>query len=523
MNVPEPKSYARRFVKGSAIIFVALIASGFIAFLLRMFLARSFSVEEYGFFYTAIALVSFFGLFRGFGLGSALVKHIPEFKLRGQSSKIKSSVILVLLFSGITSFLVAAMLFTFSDQIVLAFSSPADLAVVGMANASFVVKILSIWFFVAIFSGTFVTAFRGLQNMLAYALMTFFEIFFVLLSAILLVGLFGIGIGGAAFAYVLAFLITAVLGLFLFWRGYPQVLREKVRITKPLVKKLFVFALPVFIGGLGGLIIGYTDTLMIAGFWSSKQVGFYQTAQPAARILWYLVTPLVVVLFPMISELWARRERKLLRNALHFLIKFSFILIIPAALVFIAFPDIVINLLFGPKYLAGTTVLQILAGAAIVYMLYAILVSTINGIGKPIINTKVVGVMACLNLAGNLLLIPAYGIEGAAIATFSAYTLGLVLMFYYARKLVKFTVPISPLLKTMAGGVLTLLLIFGLKSLLVLPPWPEAFAVMIPSLVFYGAWILLTKAVTKDDMRFIAQIVPMPGWLVRAAGRFVGK
>ena len=164
-----------------------------------------------------------------------------------------------------------------------------------------------------------------------------------------------------------------------------------------------------------------------------------------------------------------------------------------------------------------------LAGAAIVYMLYAILVSTINGIGKPIINTKVVGVMACLNLAGNLLLIPAYGIEGAAIATFSAYTLGLVLMFYYARKLVKFTVPISPLLKTMAGGVLTLLLIFGLKFLLVLSPWPEAFAVMIPSLVFYGAWILLTKAVTKDDMRFIAQIVPMPGWLVRAAGRFVGK
>ncbi len=58
---------------------------------------------------------------------------------------------------------------------------------------------------------------------------------------------------------------------------------------------------------------------------------------------------------------------------------------------------------------------------------------------------------------------------------------------------------------------------------LVLPLWREAFAVMIPSLLFYGVWVLATKAVTKDDLRLIARIVPMPEWLVRAAGRFVGK
>lgn len=58
---------------------------------------------------------------------------------------------------------------------------------------------------------------------------------------------------------------------------------------------------------------------------------------------------------------------------------------------------------------------------------------------------------------------------------------------------------------------------------LVLPLWREAFAVMIPSLLFYGVWILATKAVTKDDLRLVVRIVPMPKWLVRAAGRFVGK
>ena len=67
--------------------------------------------------------------------------------------------------------------------------------------------------------------------------------------------------------------------------------------------------------------------------------------------------------------------------------------------------------------------------------------------------------------------------------------------------------------------MLTLLLIFGLKSLLVLPPWPEAFVVVILGMLFYGVWVLVTKAITKNDLRLIAEIVPMPRWLVRLAGK----
>jgi O-antigen/teichoic acid export membrane protein len=240
-------------------------------------------------------------------------------------------------------------------------------------------------------------------------------------------------------------------------------------------------------------------------------------------LLWYLVGAIVIVLFPMVSELWARREKKLLGGVLHFLTKFSFMLIIPAALLFITFPEIAIRLLFGANYLAGAMVLQILSVVAIVYTLYKILGCAISGIGKPIVVTKVFAVMACLNLVGNLLLIPTYGIEGAAVATLSAHLLGLALLFYYTRKFIRFTVPVMPLLKTLVGGTLTLFLIFGLKSIIVLPPWPEAFAVLIPGLSFYGIWLLTTKAITKDDLRLISRIVPMPRWLARLAGRFIGK
>ena len=512
--MPEPEVYARRLVKGSAIVFVGMVASGVFGIFLRMFLARSLSVEEYGLFYAVFVFVSFFALFRDLGLNQTLVKYIPEFSVKKEFGAIKSSIVFVSIFQAIFAFLVVAVLLVFSGRIAL--------AVFGTEAAILPIWVLCGYFFATTFFHILRSAYHGFQNMPAFVLMDFFWITSVLLVAVLFVSVLGQGVGGAASAYVVATVMMIVLGLAYFRRRYPQVSKGKSSITKPLAKKFFIFALPVFIGAIAGLVIGYMDTLMITVFRTLPEVGFYQVAQPTASMLWYFVVALMTVFFPMVSELWARREGGLLSGALHFLTKFSFVLTLPIALAFIAFPEIIIRLLFGEGYLAGKIALQILAFNAIAYTLFGILSCTINGIGKPIIVTKVFGVMACFNLVGNLVLIPPYGIEGAAVATLGSFLLGLLMLFHYARKLVGFTMPSSPLLKTVVGGVLTLFLIFGLKSALGLPPWPEAFAVMIPSLVFYGIWILATKAITRNDLGLIARIVPVPEWLLRVAGRVVG-
>ena len=511
--MPEPEVYARRLVKGSAIVFAGMVASGIFGIFLRMFLARSLSVEEYGLFYAVFVFVSFFALFRDLGLDPTLTKYIPEFSVKKDFKAIKSLIVSAAIFKAIFAFSIATILFIFSGQIALEFF--------GTEAAVLPLRILCIWFFVIGFHFILRGAFQGFQNMPAYASMEFFWIMSVFVSAVLFVSVLGRGLSGVASAYLAGALVMVIMSMVYFMRRYPQVFKEKISVDRILAKKLFAFALPIFIGGLGGLILGYMDTLMITVFRSLHEVGYYQVAQPTAGVLWYFVGALTVVFFPMVSELWARRERKLLGRGLDFLIKFSFVLIFPAALVLIAFPEIVIRLLFGEGYLVGgVTALRILAFNAIVYTLYAILVSVMAGIGKPIINTKIIGVMACFNLIGNLILIRPYGIVGAAAATLGSFLLGLVLLFHYARKLVGFTVPSLPLLKTTIGGVLTLFIVFGLKSILVLSPWPEALVVVMLSLVFYGVWILLVKAVTRDDLKLIARIVPMPKWLVEIAGRF---
>ncbi len=512
--MPESTAYARRLVKGSTIVFTAFVASGIVGLLLRMFLARSLSVAEYGLFYAVFVLISFFELFRGLGFDTALVKHIPEFMVQKQFGKIRSSINFVLLIRASIAALIVAIFFIFSSQI--------SSTVFGTATAMPLILVLGVWFILMSFS-TITNTFQGFQNMLAYSSLKFFDNLFVLSFALLLVGVLGLGLVGAAFAYMFTAFAIAILGFTILRLRYPPVFKEKARITKPVVGTLSKFAFPVFLTGLVGLVIGYMDTIMITVFRSLPEVGFYQAAQPLSNLLFSVAGSVLIVLFPMVSELWAKREKKLLGGMLHFLTKFSFILVMPVVLIFVAFPDIVIRIFFGPDYLPATVALQILSVVTIFHLLTGILGQVLTGIGKPMIVTKVTAFMAIFNLAANFALIPTYGIEGAATATFGAYLLGSIMLFYYAKKFVRFSLPASSLFKTIAGGALTLIFIFGLKSILPFSQWPMLFVIGVLSLLFYAAWVLSTRAVSKDDLRLIARVVPMPKWLVGFASKFINN
>lgn len=502
-------------MKGSTVVFLALLIAGLMGLVLRMFLTRSLSVSDYGLFYLVFALISFISLFRDLGLNSALTKYIPEFMLKRQFGKVRSSIAIVVLIQTLVALPITIVLFIFSDQVAL--------AVTGTVNASIVIKFLGLWFFLMVFFHAFRSAFRGFQNMVTYALMEVMYIVVTFLMVFSSVRIFNLGVDGVALGYIASASILVILWLVIFRIKCLRILKEKLRIKKPLIKKMLVFALPILIGGIGGIILAHTDTIMIGIFRNSEEVGLYQAAQPLTFLLSYFAAALGVVLLPMTSELWARRKKKVISQAMHFLVKFSFIFIVPAVFVFMAFPDTVLRAFTGKvEYLAAALTLQILTAAVIASTLFAILHSISVGVGKPIVITKVVGAMACLNFVTNLVLIPLYGIAGAAVATFISGLVGLFLLYYLLRKFVRFTVPISSLSKTIVAGLLTLLFILSLKSIIVLYPWwLEAIVVVPPSLLLYAGLILAMRAIRRQDLELLKGVVPIPKRLVRIMERIV--
>jgi len=507
--------YTNRIAKGSAIIFIAAFAATVLGYVLRLFFSRTLSVEDFGLLYAGIVFIGFFGLFRDFGLGQALVKFIPEFSVKKQGDKIKSLIVFALIFEFVIAVCIILPIVFFSDNIATGyFHNP---------KAVYVIYAMAFMFLFNVFVSIFQSIFQGTQKIYEYSLVQPINtILTLVISYLLLVFYSGLDASLASVAYAIAVAATAIVLVFMFaFRRTVSNFRSlKTRISSSMVKETFSFSLPVFIGFIGGFILGYTDTMVITYFKSLQDVAVYQVALPTSQILWMFSSALVVVLFPLISEMWARKETVILSDGISMLIKLSFVIILPFALMMLSFPDFIISFLFGQQYVQGAFVLQILAIAAIFSSLWSILSAVFAGIGKPMIGTKIVLLAAAINLVLNVVLVQYYSIAGVAFATLLSFAVAFVVGSYYLRKHLNVRVSFGSLTKAVVGGLLMLALIFGIKTMLVLNPWIEIWICVISGLLFYTVYIFITKTVTRKELLILTRVnLPIPKIIIKIAHR----
>lgn len=505
--------YAGRLVKGSTLLFTSLVISVIIGFFLRVFLARSLGAEQYGVFYAAFAFVSMFIIFRDFGLETNVVKRIPEFANRKKYGDIKSHITFAMAFQMVTLSIMSASLFILSDNV--------SIALFGTVGNSIIIKVLSVFIFTSMFS-TLHGILISFKNVFVYSLLNVLNMLITMILAIFFISVCA-GALGVAIAYSVKSIIFAFLVVIYFFKRYGYIVKSKIKITRNMCKKMFKFSLPVFIAELGWLIISYTDILMITLLRSTVEVGYYAAVLPIAGVLCIIVIAITQVLFPMVSEIWSRGHEKILRNILHFLYKFSLIVIIPMVLVFVVFPDFTISITVGVAYLPGILALQISSIEAIIYLLYAPLVSVVNGVGKPMVNTITVGTMATINVIGNAILIPIYGIGGAAFASFVSLLCGFIILFYYLRRYIRLTFPKLPIFKAAIGGGLSLVFMLVLKRAIVLPLMFELLVSLGAGMLLYLLWVLYMGAITKGDLDLFVKVAPKFKCVVRQIAKLAKK
>ncbi|MEM2618776.1 MAG: flippase [Candidatus Hadarchaeales archaeon] len=508
----ETEKCAKYMARGSIIIFLSFVLSGLAALLIRVFLARNLAPREYGMIYAAFYFVSFFGFFRELGLTASLTKYIPEFLIRKDYSSIRASIKFVLLFQVLIVGTVSLVLFFLSPYIASGF--------IRQPEATQVLRYFTIWLFFSIFYSTLLSVFQGFRDIFAHGLLTAgFEIS-ILVLLIPFLFLFNLRASGAALAYLFGTFALCVTFFFYLRLKHGEIFSAPAAQLKAVARPLLLFSIPLAVASIFSMLMSYIDTWAVTAFCGVEEVGYYQVAQPAARLLYYVAASIVIPLFPLISELWAKNDLPFLNSVVSSILRFSFLSMMPPVLVFIAFPEVIIRILFGGGYLPGALVLQIFAVTALVSLLYKIFSTTAVGIGKSKIIMIVAITTGATAFALNMTLVPVWGMKGAAFSQLIAHTVGFVIYAAYLCRFIKFSIPVLPMIKTIVGSVLTLLTICGLKSLLVLPVFIETAIVALAGLLFYAIWILATKALAKNDLVLLVRAFPIPRRLVTWAARY---
>src|SRR3989338_9770 len=488
-------SYTKLAVKGAATVFIISILAAFLGYVARFILARNLTVEDFGLFYSVFAFLGMFGVFKSLGFDRALAKFIPEFVHKKKHNQIKSSIIYVSAIQLLTNTIVIIGIYLFSDYLSQNFFRSS--------HAGIVLKLMAIAFFLDSFVSVLKFAFQGFKKMAYFAGIDVVKMLLVI--AIILIGMgMNYGILGPVAAYVLSSIIVIlVFGFVLLRRIFPDFLKSKFIYEVELIKKISRYSIFAMSAGVGMVILGYTDTILLTYFSGLTSVALYNVALPTAKVLMYFPRSIAGILLPLISELWAKKEKALIREGIESLYKYTIIIIIPLVFMILSFSDLLIGTLFGKDYVVASNALKILSIGMIFAVLYVVNIDFFSGIGKPEINNIIVYSAALFNLVANLIMIPVWGIIGAAISTTISYFIMMAIGVAKIRKYIKIKFPVKIWAKTLIAGMIFVFIILLLKWILALNAWIEAVIVLSISGLAYLALLFLLKIVSINELKII--------------------
>jgi len=447
-------NYGKKLIKGTALVFIMSVLAAFVGYLLRMYLARNLTIAEYGLFYAVFGFIGLFALFKDLGLGQALAKFIPEFVVKKQYSKIKSAIVSSLILQFISSTVVSVFLVLFAKWLSQNYFK---------IDVAYPVLLLSIAFYwLSFVENTYGYVMQGFQKMKYFSWINFLKMTLIF-AMVFVLFLFKKSVVFVALSYLLYYILSIFFYLPFIKKAFPKIFSIKFRWNQKLSKDLFLFGIPIMISLIGWLVLGYTDTAVLTLFRSLEEVGMYNVALPTASLLFYFTSAISIVLLPMVSEMYARKYHERLINGIRLIHNYSLFFIIPFAIMMFVFPEAVINLLFGSKYFGAVEPLRILAIGSIFYTLAYVNLSIISGIGKPKKVSEIVLSAALFNLVGNFILIPKYGMIGAAITTAIGFFIMLILSLIYLSKEINIRIDAKDFLKICFNGFVFLAIIYLFK------------------------------------------------------------
>ena len=194
---------------------------------------------------------------------------------------------------------------------------------------------------------------------------------------------------------------------------------------------------------LGGIISSLfstrADSFILSAFTGPVQVAVYNSAKVFVRL--YEMASQVVQMFvlPAASLLSSKGDEASLKALTEKTILFLTIGLLPICFVFLLFPDSMVGLLYGGRYAGAIPVIRIFSLLTFLIPLLAVGSNVIMGVGDARLSF-VLGIQSlAVSLAAFLVIIPAAGVLGAAIAYVTASGLCAALT---ARALVRH-VPLS--------------------------------------------------------------------------------
>jgi O-antigen/teichoic acid export membrane protein len=302
---------------------------------------------------------------------------------------------------------------------------------------------------------------RSQLNPLRYGLMAGVRAIIALGLGVLLIT-WGFGAFGPLVAMLVGMLVAVVtLGASL-WRGARPSLT-----LMPDLKPLLVYGLPLTATFALEFVVSSSDRFLLAALLNNEAVGIYTAGYDlVAHVINLLLVTVNLAAYPLVVRAFEQHGREAAREQLDRNGSLLLLIAIPVTLGFIVLAPQIVALMLGEAFHAGAT--QLVPWVALAIFMCCIrafhfdLAFQLSE--KTFYQVWINGGAALVNVALNLLLIPAFGLVGAAYATVIAYGVALALSVLLGRRLFAISLITRDNLKVLLSGAIMVACLWPLRE-----------------------------------------------------------
>jgi len=164
----------------------------------------------------------------------------------------------------------------------------------------------------------------------------------------------GLKVLGATLAIFLCLVLGYLFTLYFVKKQLDQKPEGKIK-----TREVFDYLVPVFFWTLAFISLYTTDIVLARHFLSPQEAGFYAALATLGKIIFFASSPIVMVMFPLVSEKHANGKKY--GHYLYLSLALVFLVCLGITGLYCLFPQLMVNLLYGSQYLAAAPSLWLFA------------------------------------------------------------------------------------------------------------------------------------------------------------------
>lgn len=392
----------------SVIAFAIRIVSAAIAFISQVFLARWMGSFEYGIFVLVWVTMVIAGNVSCLGFHTSVIRFIPEYREKDMLPELRGILIASRLFVLVASSVIAAL----GALAVVLFS--------GYLESYYVVPF--VLGFVCLPMIALSDMLQGISRANAWAVFALSPTYLV--RPVLILALMGAAILAGYLPDARTALIVAILATYLttIWQlvGVTRRIDRKLPVGPRAVnfREWFVVSLPIFLVESFFFLLTNADVLMVGFFMQPDDVAVYFATVKTLALVHFVYFAVKAGVAQRYAGYMHGDPGKLAAFARE-TVSWTFWPSLAMAIVVLALGEPMLTL-FGPEFVAGYPLLFLLCIGVVARSAVGPAESLLTMTGNENVCALVYALTLALNIALSIILIPAFGLWGAAIATASS-------------------------------------------------------------------------------------------------------